>query len=347
MGISTEMAMKMVEEKMAAEAAQAQPAEVKPETVQTTEPDPKPEEKPEDKPAEETKPDDKPEEKPEDKPEEKQKPEQTGPKDDKPVEGADKDKPAEESKPEKKLPPKQRYTKEERMQHAFARQKERLKKVEAERKELEAKNAELEKKLEKYHGLTLEDFDNKTEPYLNYKLEEQRLQNEMAQNKKEIERSEKEAVEAELDRRMHLSFDSEEEIEDYRYLLDRNGPDFFKALNENDPNGVVVDYLNSVEKFPLVLKELMTNMDSLRKVFVSKDPTMLRINLDKFTRDFLAGKTQPVTDKETAGQPAQQPQQPKKEMPVIGKQVTAAGKPSEPVHDRNYWNDYLRKHPHG
>lgn len=343
MSISTEMAMKMVKEKMEAESAPAQPEEAKPETPTTTEPDPKPEEeKPEDKPAEQPT-----EEKPEEKPEEKQEPESTEQKDDKPVEGTPEDKPAEEQKPEKKLPPKQRYTKEERMQHAFARQKERLKRSEAERKELEAKNAELQKKLDKYSGLTLEDFENKTEPYVNYKLEEQRMQQELANNKKAIEESEKQAMEAELERRMDLSFDTEDEKEEYRYLLDKNGPDFFKALNENDPNGVVVDYLNSVDRFPLVLKELMTNMDSLRKVFASKDPTMLRINLDKFTREFLAGKTQPVTEQTNTARQPQPPQPAKKELPVIGKQVTAGGKPSEPVHDREYWNNYLRNHPHG
>jgi hypothetical protein len=123
---------------------------------------------------------------------------------------------------------------------------------------------------------------------------------------------------------------------------------FFEALQQADPKGVVLDYLNSVEKYPVVLKKLMTDMDALAYVFRDKDPYELRHNLHQFTKELLSGNAEQPKPKEAAPVVETKPTpEPKPAIPVIGKQVTAQAAPSEPVHDRNYWNDYLRKHPMG
>ena len=98
------------------------------------------------------------------------------------------------------------------------------------------------------------------------------------------------------------------------------------------------------QEYPKVLRELMTNTKSLAYVFRDRDPWELRHNLHVFTKEFLAGKQAVPEEKK---EPEQQPEQPKPKIPVIGKQVTAQAKPTEPVHDRAYWNEYLRKHPNG
>jgi hypothetical protein len=327
--ITSEQASKMVEEKMARESAPAQPEpEVKPEPDTST-PEPKEEPKPDtaapepekkepegDKAGVEQK-DDKPEVKPEE--------DEKKPSDDKPK-------------------PKKKYTHEERVAHAFSIEKQKRKEQHAKDR---ARIKELEEKLKKYEGLSLKDFQDNVENDTNYRLEERDMQNEVKATKERVEREEAEEMAKETERRVNLSFESEDERDDYNELLRTNGPKFYEALQKADPNGVVLDYLNSVEKYPIVLRKLMTDMDSLRYVFRDKDPVILRYNLHQFTKELLEGKK--PEEKLKDGQPETTPTpEPKKPtMPIIGKQVTANGKPAEPVHDRNYWNDYLRKHPHG
>ena len=327
--ISNADAEKMIAEKMAREAQPAQPEQNEKQEPGQSTPDPK---------------EDSPKEEPEKKEPEKKEPEPE------PAKEGDtpKDKPEEEgTEKSDRRPPRQRYTHEERVAHRFAQEK-------AKRKEQHARDQarikELEDELAKYKGLKLEDFGGNNDEYLNWKLQERDMQNEVKVTKDRMEREDEDDMRRETERRVELSFPDEAEREEYEELIRENGRDFYKALQQNDPNGVVLDYLNSVEKYPIVLKKLMTDMDALRHVFRDKDPYVLRMNLHQFTKELLEGKK---TEKAPAQETKQQNPQPKAEpekkpaVPIIGKQVGAAGAPSEPVHDRAYWNDYLRKHPHG
>jgi hypothetical protein len=320
--LTTEQAEKMVDEKLAKEAESAQPAEPKQEQVDTETPDPKEE------PKEEPKKDKQEAEEPKTSEKAEQKQEEP------------KDKP-EDTKDADKRPPKQKYSHEERVAHQFAQEK---KKRKEQREKYQARIKELETELEKYKGLKLEDFgENGTGDYLDYKLKERDMQNEVKATKERIEREEQEETQREIDRRVNLSFATAEERDEYNDLIATNGQQFFEALQQADPNGVVLDYLNSVEKYPLVLKKLMTDMDALKYVFRDKDPYELRHNLHQFTKELLEGKPKPKEEPVVE----KQPEPAKPAIPVIGKQVTAQGSPSEPVHDRAYWNEYLRKHPMG
>lgn len=335
MSISSEQAMQMVDAKMARETQPAQTEQNdKPENEKPA-PEPKAEDKPE---AEEQK---EPESKPEEKPEEKKEPEETKADEPKPEE---KKPEKDEKKPSDRKPPKQKYSHAERVAHAFSIEKQKRKEQHAKD---QARIKELEEKLKKYEGIKLSDFQGDVENFTNWKLEERDMQNEVKQTKARVEREEAEMIAQETERRINLSFDNEEERDEYNELIKTNGPDFYAALQKHDPNGVVIDYLNSVEKYPIVLRELMTNMDALRTVFRDKDPVMLRINLAAFTKDLLEGKKEPEPES-TEKQPEQtKPQEPKPAIPVTGRQVTASAKPAEPVHDRAYWNNYLREHPNG
>lgn len=320
--LSTEQAEEIVDKKMAREAESAQPAETKQETVNADTPESK-EETPKDEPKEPVQEAEEP--KPEKK--EESKAEET------------KDKP-DENKDDKR-PPKQKYSHEERVAHQFAKEKQKRKE---QREKYQARIKELESELEKYKGLKLEDFgENGTGDYLDYKLKERDMQNEVKNTKERIEREEQEEMQREIDRRVNLSFPTAEERDEYNDLINENGQKFFEALQQADPNGVVLNYLNSVEKYPVVLKKLMTDMDALGYVFRDKDPYELRHNLHQFTKELLEGKAKPKEEPVVE----KQPEPAKPAIPVIGKQVTAQGSPSEPVHDRAYWNEYLRKHPMG
>lgn len=341
MNISSETAMKMVEEKMAREAKPAQPEQNEQPEVQKPTPDTEqPEEsKPEDKPAEA-------EDKPEEKPEDKAEPEQESKEEPK----ADEVNPDENKDKSDKRPPKQKYSHEERTAHKFAQEQRRRREEKAKRLEAEKRVKELETELEKYKGLTLKDFENNVENWTNWKLKERDMQNEVESTKRDMERQEAEAVARETERRVNLSFETEEERDDYNELIRTNGPKFYEALQEADPQGVVLDYLNSVEKYPIVLKKLMTDMDALRHVFRDKDPYVLRMNLHQFTKELLEGKPEQTKAEDQKAEPEQKSkptQEPKPAIPVTGRQVTASAKPTEPVHDRAYWNNYLREHPNG
>lgn len=318
MSISTEQAEKMVAEKMARDAEKPAQPEASEQPVEQSTPEPKA-----DEPKEEPK--EVPQEEPKDQPKE---------------ETPEKDSDKSDEKPK---PPKRKYTHDERVAHAFSIEKQKRKEQHAKDR---ARIKELEDELAKYKGLRLEDFQNNVENYTDYRLKERDMQNEVKVTKDRIEREEADEIARETERRVNLSFATDDERDDYNELIRTNGPKFYEALQEADPQGVVLDYLNSVEKYPIVLRELMTNMKALGYVFRDKDPVVLRFNLHQFTKDLLNGKN-PVPDAES--KPEQETPKPevKPAIPVIGKQVTTSSTPQEPVHDRNYWNNYLRQHPRG
>lgn len=252
-----------------------------------------------------------------------------------------------------KTPPKHKYTHEERVAHKFAKQNEKLR----ERGETIKKQQEtidsLNKELEKYKGLRLEDFENNMEAYADWKAKEASMQNEVKFRTEMMEREQREAAELETARREELSFEDEDEREEYRDMLRKNGPQFYDALQKADadylnPNGrgeiakAVLGYLSGVDKYPVVLKQLMDlNTGALKRVFSgSKDPEIIRGNLHQLTQEILSG--QKKTSEQTTV--AQNHPNPVKPIPVIGKQVTANSKPSEPVHDRVFWTNYARNH---
>lgn len=324
MSISTEQAEKMVEEKMARESAE--PAQPEDSEKPTEQPVPEPKEEPKEEPKQEE-----PVVEPAPKEEPKEEPKAEPEKD--------------EKNPEDKPKPKRKYTHEERVAHAFSIEKQKRKEQHAKDR---ARIKELEDELAKYKGLRLEDFQNNVENYTDYRLKERDMQAEVKQTQERIEREEAEEMARETERRVNLSFETQEERDDYNDLIAENGQAFLEALSEHDPKGVVLDYLNSVERYPIVLRELMTNPKSLGYVFRDKDPAILRINLHNFAKDLLDGKKDaPVVEKQTEQSTIQPKPEVKPAIPVIGKQVTTSSAPAEPVHDRNYWNNYLRQHPRG
>lgn len=328
MSISTEQAQKMVDEKMARENPKPEEPSVEKPSTTGAEEAPKQEEPKQEQPKAEEQKDDKPK---------AEEPKEDKPKEDKPAEDKQKEETPSEDK-KKNVPPSKKYTRDERIAHSFAIEKRK-------RQEAQAKVKELEAELAKVKGLKPEDFNNDVEAYTSYRIDAQHKLDEIERNKRFIEQSEADEMARETERKVSMCFPDEADREEYEQLIATNGKSFYEALQANDPNGVVLDYLNGVEKYPIVLRKLMTDMDALRHVFRDKDPYELRHNLHVFTKELLSGKAE--EKKEDVKQPEQEQPQPKPAIPVIGKQVTAQAKPTEPVHDRAYWNDYLLKHKNG
>lgn len=329
--ISSEQADKMVTEKMEREAAQSaqteQPNE-KPVQEPTTDPEPsKTENEPEPVGEEPKEPKDSQESEP------------------------SKDKPSQDTKEEsksEKQPPKKQFSHEERTAHAFAQEKAKRKALREENEKLKERNKQIEAELEKYKGLTLDDFEGKVGDFTDWRIKEHEMQQELQRNREAIASKENEAICLETDRRVQMSFDTQEERDEYYELVNNNWKAFADALKEHDPRGVILETLNDEEMYPKVLKELMSNMDALKYVFREKTPRKLRRNFEDFVDDFLDGKKPwlETAQTEQIAQPQSAPREPAvKALPIIGKQVTTSSAPQEPVHDRAYWNNYLRQHP--
>ena len=243
---------------------------------------------------------------------------------------------------EGKQPPSVKYSKEERTAHAFAREKQKRKQL---REKYEAEIADLKAKLEKFKGLKLEDFNGNTDDFVNFKLEEQKWNDRLKQANDAIQDSEAEELKAETDRRISLSFDTEQEREEYNELVQSKWGAFKEALDKFDPNNVVINYLSDLERYPLVLKRLMTDMVALRRVFADKSPVMIKDKLHTLAKEIL-GESSAKTESKPNNTPPSATT-PKPAIPITGRQVSASGAGGEPVHDRAYWNNYLKQHPRG
>lgn len=248
--------------------------------------------------------------------------------------------------------PKEEPKKEEpqnRRDYAFERLK---KKSKEEKKQLEARIKALEEEIAKGKGLKAEHFidkDGKPDPngYVDWKFHEREMQDEVNELRRyEMDRQLQEDIEEDR-RRVENCYQDEKERKEYETLIANNGQAFYDAVSDVDPNGVVFGYLGTMPEYPIVLKELMTDNKLLGYTFRSTDPDALKRNIAAVADTILErhhNKTPVIEKIETPVTPKQEP---KKELPVIGKQINSTPGTANVVHDRNYWNRYLREHPRG
>lgn len=255
----------------------------------------------------------------------------------------------EESKVEvsKKEPSKNESKKPEDKQsqrdYAFIRLKQKRKE---EKERYEKRIKELEDELKKGNGLKAEHFvkeDGKpdTDGYVNWKLRERDMQQEIRQLQREEQERQMANYMEEDRRRVENCFKDEAARKEYDDLITKNGRAFLEAVNEVDKEGVVFNYLSTMPEYPLVLKELMTDPKLLGYTFRSTDPDTLKRNIAVVADQILDKYHKPDTAPK-AEEPA-----PKKEIPIVGKQITASPAAETAVRGRSYWNNYLSQHPRG
>lgn len=231
--------------------------------------------------------------------------------------------------------------------YAFIREKQKRKEQKA---KYEARIKELEEELKKRDGLeakhfTKEDGSADPEAYIRNEFAKRDMTDELNRIKQQ-DAQEQNQLAVEQDRIITEHCFQGKELDEYRNLIASKGNAFAAALKEHDTNDVVLNYLDTLQEYPIVLKELMTNMDTLRRLFRSKDPDTLKHNIEKISGEIL-DKAHTKPQSVEVPQPPQ-PVEPKKALPVIGKQITNQTTTVEPtVKDRQYWNNYLRNHPHG
>lgn len=238
--------------------------------------------------------------------------------------------------------------------YAFIREKNKRKEQKA---KYEARIKELEAKLKERDGLEESHFtkpDGSPDPtaYVRNEFAKRDMQDEL-KRVREQDLREQEQFEIEQDRIITEHCFQGEELTQYRDLIANKGRSFMEAIQENDPNNVVLNYLDTLQEYPIVLRQLMTDMPTLRRLFRSKDPDALKYNIRAISDEILekhhAPKVEPApvnTPVNTAVPPAvEEPE--KKAIPVIGKQISSQNNVANNgslLKDINSINTYLAKH---
>lgn len=239
----------------------------------------------------------------------------------------------------------------EQRDYAYIREKQR-------RKEAEAKVKELQEALDKYKDLESKDFKDKDgnvnyDAYTKWKLQERDMQH-------EIERIRQEQLQRDIeqDRINTERCFKGQELEDYNNLIMKFGDVFANTVRQFDDNNVVFNYLDTVNDYPIVLRELMLHHDKwLPQIFrsnkysnaVIKDPNTLERNTAKVVEEILdnyytAKKVEePIVNNDT-----HETNPVKNNIPIIGKQITQSGAGNSDnevslLSSINSINNYLRK----
>lgn len=235
----------------------------------------------------------------------------------------------------------------EQRDYAYIREKQR-------RKEAEARVKELQEALEKYKGLQSKDFKDKDgninyDAYTNWKLQERDMQH-------EVERIHQEQLQQDIenDRIITERCFQGQELEDYNALIMKDGKAFADAIHEYDEKNVIFSYLDTVNEYPIVLRELMTNANKwLPQIFrtnrysraVIKDPNTLERNTAKVVEEILDNY---YNTKNTVNNVPSTQQPVKNSVPIIGKQITQSGAGNSDnevslLSSINSINNFLRK----
>ena len=205
--------------------------------------------------------------------------------------------------------------------YAFAREKSKRKEL---KKHYELQIADLKKQLTE--RLAAKPGTDDVSALVDYKLESARLKDSIETVESNMRDLYADDVQMENDRRIANAWSSEADREQYRTLLESNGKMFLEALNKYDPDNVVLDYLDGQQDYPLLLKELMTNVGSLKSVFSHRDTMGRLMALDSLNRKLHS--TKPTIAK-------------------IGRLVRNSETGSNTTTKKNneYWNNWLKNHP--
>lgn len=222
------------------------------------------------------------------------------------------EKPHVEEKKEKK-----EYTQQEKIDFAFQKEK-------AKRKKLEARIKELEAQIQKGKDAKLEDFDNNQEKFLTHQSEQ------MFKNweKKKLEDEYYESKNAEAAetnaRRIKACFPEEADQERYNELVKANGVNFVKQLDEEDPEQVILGYLDDSDNAPLLISVMMSNDDCRNEILSKSTPYGRQRAMERleekiiWAKEQMAKKKSEVAETEDKVKQTQTQTATKPAVPVIG-----------------------------
>jgi hypothetical protein len=198
------------------------------------------------------------------------------------------------NKDETKARKKKKYTQLEKQQFAFKMQKARRKKAE---EALAARNKEIEElkaQLEKYKGLSLEDFGNDQEKYMDYRLD-QRLGNEKVKSMSDAYDREKMELEMEeaaeiANTRLENCYPDEVERNKYQALIQNAETNFANMhpeigynkfsdflLSEKDRS--VLQYLQDSDNAPKLINHFIHKPEAALRIMMMRNPNLKFLEL--------------------------------------------------------------------
>lgn len=160
-----------------------------------------------------------------------------------------------EEKKNDKVPARQ-----EQIDYAFKKQKAKYKKLEERYRAIEEENRKLKS------GLTLEDFGNKQNDYVDYLVNKKLLEKEQSRIHDELVQAKQEEFNEIYEKRISDCFPNKNEQDIYNDLVKREGNKFLAELDREDPDGTILGYLDDCDVQPIMLRILMTNEQYLDKV---------------------------------------------------------------------------------
>ena len=251
---------------------------------------------------------------------------------------------ADEPKPEQKPQQTKKPNKQERINHAFQREKQRHK------AELEARDkriAELEANLKKYANLQQSDFDpNDVKGYIDHRIALNGEQAELDRLKKERESlvADDRAREAQErhEQLVNECYQSDEEKDHYWNLLRNGGQKFREFLNDYD-DGTIDAYIGESRIAPVLISTLMRNPDILRGIVEKRNPTIKMMALQQLENRLNIARM--VGTRQTSQGTPQQAPKAKPKLPILGSQVANPGSSGES--GKKDWNRFLMEHPRG
>lgn len=258
----------------------------------------------------------------------------------------------EKAEPNKEPAPKSKFPTMSKRDYAFIREKDKRRQ---QKQKYEARIKELEAELERKKGLDYEYFKNQDgtpdpKSYVNWEFKKRDMQDEINALRQQNEREQYD-YDMERDRIItERCFQDPQELQEYNQMIAEKGKYFAEAVKERDPNGVVFGYLETLNDYPIVLKELMDlqkNPGLLARVFRSSDPESLKRNIAVVADEILEKRYNPASVPQVQPETTATPVAAKPALPVIGKQITNNTTTVTPtVKDRNYWNRWLTEHNH-
>ena len=275
-------------------------------------------------------------------------------KDQKPAESDQKTEKVEQKSPTEQDPQKkdQKPSHKEQRDYAFIKLQEKHKKqIEKLMKRIE----ELEAQNKKEEGLRAEHFKKSDgtpdhDSYLDWREDKRDRDLELKNLKAESQAEQEQYAIVRDAAAARASFKTEQEAEDYFRMQEQNAAEFVGDLDKFDPNRVALNYIFSLNNYPVVLKKLMDKSDfsCLKRVFRSTDPDEIKHNIarvsDEILDDYYRYQPSPQRVPDPVQRTEQTPTEPKKSpIPITGRQTTTAQSSAPVVKDRRYWNEVLHQ----
>lgn len=223
---------------------------------------------------------------------------------------------------EKAKPKKSQLTPEQKRNYAFAKEKQKRR----EQKEYyESQLKELKSELDKYKGLSKEDFKGDEDAYIEYKLDQRLKAEQVKQLEMNNQAVQKEYEDLEIQNRMENSFSTPEEKDEYMVTLEKYGPIFLSYLEKKgeEVTNTVLSTIDHMPQYPKVMNKLLKDGDAVDYITSSSDPYVIKQRFYAYANKVL------------------NPPKPKAKLPIIGKQVSNNHSISNSKVD---WVSYLQNH---